>query len=51
MELSLGGKLYDGVALLQRDSQGREIRTFTLMSEDGLCLWGRQAETSPPEDL
>jgi arabinan endo-1,5-alpha-L-arabinosidase len=44
MELVLGDRVYDGVALRQRDSAGREVHTFTLMSEDGLCLWGRQAD-------
>jgi arabinan endo-1,5-alpha-L-arabinosidase len=46
MELTLEGKIYDGAALLQYDSQGRETYAFTLMSEDGLCLWGRQ---TPPQ--
>jgi arabinan endo-1,5-alpha-L-arabinosidase len=43
MELVLEGKSYDGAALRQYDSRNREVYTFTLMSEDGLCLWGRQA--------
>ncbi|MDR2418398.1 MAG: arabinan endo-1,5-alpha-L-arabinosidase [Treponema sp.] len=41
MELTLEGRPYDGVALIQYDAHGREVRTFTLMSEDGLCIWGR----------
>jgi arabinan endo-1,5-alpha-L-arabinosidase len=40
MELTLEGRLYDGVAVIQLDSQGQETYTFTLMSEDGLCVWG-----------
>jgi hypothetical protein len=51
MELTLEGKIYDGAALLQYDSQGRETCAFTLMSEDGLCLWGRQTTDRPPEKL
>jgi arabinan endo-1,5-alpha-L-arabinosidase len=51
IELTLADKLYDGVALLQYDSRGRKVHTFTVMSEDGLCLWGRQAAGLPEEGL
>jgi arabinan endo-1,5-alpha-L-arabinosidase len=44
MELILDGKLYDGVVLRQAGSQGQEHYAFTLMSEDGFCIWGLQAE-------
>jgi arabinan endo-1,5-alpha-L-arabinosidase len=44
MELTLEGRTYDGAALRQYDRRGRELYTFTLMSEDGLSLWGRQAD-------
>jgi arabinan endo-1,5-alpha-L-arabinosidase len=49
MELTLEGRLYDGAALSQYDFQGREIHTFTVMSEDGLCLWGRRAASISPQ--
>jgi arabinan endo-1,5-alpha-L-arabinosidase len=51
MELVLESRIYDGAALRQYDSQGREVHTFTVMSEDGLCIWGRQTESSPAENL
>jgi arabinan endo-1,5-alpha-L-arabinosidase len=41
MRLTLDGTVYDGVALKQHDwERSRDVYAFTLMSENGACVWG-----------
>jgi arabinan endo-1,5-alpha-L-arabinosidase len=51
MELILDGGSYDGVVFRQAGPPGQERWAFSLMSEEGLCVWGLRAEDPPAGDL